>query len=38
LRIDFGFVIGGPIPGADRINASWGQVTDLRPAFLDDPL
>ncbi len=30
VRIDFGFVIGGPMPGADRINASWGQVTDLR--------
>lgn len=38
LRIDFGFVINGPNPGADRINASWGQVTDLRPAFLDEPL
>jgi hypothetical protein len=39
LRIDFGFVINGPIPGPDRIVASWGQVTDIRPdAFLDQPL
>lgn len=38
LRVDFGFVFGGAIPGADRINASWGQVTDLRPDFLDQPL
>ncbi len=38
LRVDFGFVVGGAIPGADRINASWGQVTDLRPDFLDQPL
>ncbi|MDP2271568.1 MAG: hypothetical protein Q8N23_08350 [Archangium sp.] len=38
LRIDFGFVFGGSIPGADRINASWGQVTDIRPEFLDQPL
>ncbi len=38
IRIDFGFVFGGAIPGADRINASWGQVTDLRPDFLDSPL
>ena len=38
LRVDFGFVFGGPIPGADRINASWSQVTDIRPDFLDQPL
>lgn len=38
LRIDFGFVFGGPIPGLDRLNASWGQVTDIRPEFLDQPL
>jgi hypothetical protein len=37
IRIDFGIVIGGPPPGVDRLNASWGQVTDLRPAFLDQP-
>lgn len=38
LRLDFGFVINGPVPGVDRLNASWGQVTDLRPEFLDAPL
>ena len=38
IRVDFGFVFGGPIPGADRINASWSQVTDIRPDFLDQPL
>ncbi len=38
LRIDFGFVIGGPQPGFDRLNASWGQINDLRPDFLDAPL
>jgi hypothetical protein len=37
LRIDFGLVLGGPTPGPDRINASWGQVTDIRPGFLDNP-
>jgi hypothetical protein len=38
LRIDFGLVLGGPTPGPDRINASWGQVTDNRPGFLDNPM
>lgn len=38
IRVDFGFVLGGAQPGADRINASWGQVTDLRPDFLDQPI
>ena len=38
LRIDFGFVLGGPNPGPDRINASWGQATDIRPDFLDNPM
>lgn len=38
LRVDFGFVFGGPPAGPDRITASWGQVTDLRPDFLDQPL
>ena len=35
---DFGFVLGGPNPGPDRINASWGQATDIRPDFLDNPM
>jgi hypothetical protein len=38
IRLDFGMVLGGAAPGLDRLNASWGQVTDLRPAFLDQPL
>jgi hypothetical protein len=39
IRIDLGFVLGGPnIAGADRFSATFGQVTDLRPAFLDDPI
>ncbi|MBS1151059.1 MAG: hypothetical protein H6Q89_2757, partial [Myxococcaceae bacterium] len=39
IRIDLGFVLGGEhLSGADRFSATFGQVTDLRPAFLDDPL
>lgn len=38
LRFDFGMVLGGAIPGFDRFNATWGQINDLRPAFLDSPL
>ena len=40
IRVDFGFVFGGPQrAGLDRFSASYGQVTDLsRPAFLDEPL
>ncbi|MFO0594458.1 MAG: hypothetical protein U0228_04120 [Myxococcaceae bacterium] len=38
IQINFGMVFGGPTPGPDRINAGWGQVTQLRPAFLDEPL
>lgn len=38
LRVDMGIVIGGAIPGLDRLNASWGQVNDIRPSFLDEPL
>lgn len=37
IRLDLGLVLGGPAPGADRLNASWGQVSDIRPAFLDQP-
>lgn len=37
IRVDVGFVIGGPPPGPGTLNASWGQVTGLRPAFLDSP-
>ncbi len=39
IRFDFGFVVGGPQRiGIDRLNATYGQVTDLRPVFLDNPL
>lgn len=38
LQVNFGVVIGGAVPGPDRLNAGWGQVTDLRPDFLDQPL
>ena len=46
IRVDFGIVIGGLQPGIDRLNATWGQVTDIRPSavagqslsFLDQPL
>lgn len=38
LRLDFGFVIAGPQPALDRMSASWGQVTAIRPAFLDEAL
>jgi Omp85 superfamily domain len=37
IRIDFGVVIGGPTPGIDRLNASFGQVNEIRPSFLDAP-
>ena len=39
IRFDFGFVIGAPGQiGIDRLNATYGQVTELRPVFLDNPL
>lgn len=38
IRIDFGVVLGGPPPTPDRIAASFGQITDLRPAQLSEPL
>ncbi len=40
IRIDLGFVVAGaPNPlGADNFSSSFGQVTELRPAFLDDPI
>jgi hypothetical protein len=38
IRIDFGVVLGGPPPTADRIAASYGQITDLRPSQLSEPL
>ncbi len=38
IRIDFGVAIGGAAPGLDRLNATFGQITSLRPDFLDDPM
>jgi hypothetical protein len=38
IRIDIGAVLGGPVPGLDRLNATFGQVNDFRPSFLEDPL
>lgn len=38
IRLDLGVVVAGPAPGLDRLNATYGQVTDLRPGFLDAPL
>ncbi len=39
VRIDFGMVLGddGRL-GLDRFSSTFGQITALRPAFLDDPL
>jgi len=42
LRIDFGIVLRGsdvvgPSSSLDRFSASFGQVFDYRPAFLDSP-
>ena len=40
LRFDFGVHINqlGPTPGLDRLNATWGQVNDIRPDILDRAL
>lgn len=39
LRIDFGYTLNGPaVPLQDRFSASFGQVTDDRPAMLNNPL
>jgi hypothetical protein len=38
LRVDFAAVLNGPMPGFDRLNASWGQVTEYYPDFVDNPL
>jgi hypothetical protein len=36
IRLDLGLVIGGPLPGAGLLNASWGQITSLGSGFLDE--
>jgi hypothetical protein len=38
IRVDMGFVVGGENPSLQRLNASYGNVTELRPGFLDFPL
>lgn len=40
LRFDFGVHINNfaQTPGLDRLNATWGQVNDLRPDILDRAL
>lgn len=39
IRLDLGFVLGEPSRlSIDRFSATFGQATDLRPAFLDSPL
>lgn len=40
LRFDFGVHINNlaPAPGLDRLNATWGQVNDLRPDILNRAL
>lgn len=40
LRFDFGVHINNfaPAPGLDRLNVTWGQVNDIRPAILDSAL
>lgn len=40
LRFDFGVHLNtnAPAPGLDRLNATWGQVNDLRPDMLNRAL
>ena len=39
IRIDLGVVLNGPVYfGPDQFNSSFGQVTEIRPSFLDDPI
>lgn len=39
IRLDLGFVVNGPGDfGLDRFTSSYGQVTDNRTTFLDQPL
>lgn len=40
VRIDFGFVLNATPPASwlDRASATFGQIEDIRPAFLDAPL
>jgi len=39
VRIDFGYAFNGPVtPFLNQFSSSFGQVTDVRPSFLDAPL
>lgn len=40
IRVDLGFIIGSPDSelSVDRLSSTFGQVTQLRPSFFDDPL
>ncbi len=39
VRLDFGYALNGPQPGfVGRLSLGFGQITDYRPALLDDPL
>lgn len=39
IRVDVGWVLGEPSPfTADRFSSSFGQVTDYRASFLDQPM
>lgn len=38
VRVDFGAMPSSPEGLADPLSASYGQVTDYRPGFLDQPL
>jgi hypothetical protein len=39
IRLDLGFILGSPSPlSVDRLSSTFGQVTQLRPDFFDDPL
>ena len=39
VRIDFGYAFNGPVtPFLNQFSSSFGQVTDIRPSFLDAPL
>jgi hypothetical protein len=39
IRVDVGYALNGPVqPFVDRFSTTFGQITDLRPTFLDSPL
>lgn len=39
VRIDFGYALNGPVtPFLDRLSSTFGQITDVRPSLLTQPL